>query len=179
MKIHIDDLCKSKLGESDWIYGLFSVFCTRDICLRYGLGVSCQGQGNILFFFSFLPAPNTVPRAPLSISRGMEQLQGAGRGTESPGLQDGISPQERDERGESLLSLRPLLSKSSRLEVNGSPAAPGNRQYGTPLRPLGGGGHICFETEKGFKHLTEIQLSVSHYLLMKTFYLSGCVCNLT
>ncbi|XP_029696562.1 DNA-binding protein SATB2-like [Takifugu rubripes] len=68
----------------------------------------------------------------------MEQLRGAVRGTESPGHQDRISPREREERGESLLYSGALLSKSSRLELNGSPAAPGNRQNGTPLKPLGG-----------------------------------------
>lgn len=95
-------------------------------------------KDSILFL---LPASNAVRRAPLSISRGMEQLRGAVRGTESPGQQDRISPQEREERGESLLYSGALLSKSSRLELNGSLAAPGNRQNGTPLRPLGGGGH--------------------------------------
>lgn len=100
--------------------------------------LSRMTKDNILIL---LPASNAVPRAPLSFSRGMEQLRGAVRGTESPGHQDRISPQEREEQGESLLYSGALLSKSSRLELNGSPAAPGNRQNGTPLRPLGGGGH--------------------------------------
>ncbi|XP_031707958.1 DNA-binding protein SATB2-like [Anarrhichthys ocellatus] len=50
-------------------------------------------------------------------------------GTESPGLRDSASPEERGESPP---------CKSSRLEVNGSPAAPRIRQNGTPLRPLGG-----------------------------------------
>ncbi|XP_068575356.1 DNA-binding protein SATB2-like [Cebidichthys violaceus] len=49
-------------------------------------------------------------------------------GTESPGLRDSVSPEER---GESPASSGPPPCKSSRLEVNGS-------QNGTPLRPLGG-----------------------------------------
>lgn len=75
-----------------------------------------------------------MPRAPVSSSRGMEQLRGAAKGAESP--------REREERGESGVSSRPPLSKSSRLDVNSSPAAPGNSPNGTPLRPLGGGGRL-------------------------------------
>ncbi|XP_042368781.1 DNA-binding protein SATB2-like [Plectropomus leopardus] len=65
----------------------------------------------------------------------MEQRGGAGGGTESPSLQDSASPEER---GESPSSSGPPPCKSSRLEINGSPAAPRTRQNGTPLRPLGG-----------------------------------------
>ncbi|XP_051284018.1 DNA-binding protein SATB2 isoform X2 [Dicentrarchus labrax] len=65
----------------------------------------------------------------------MEQLGGAGGGTESPSLRDSTSPEER---GESPASSGPPPCKSSRVEVNGSPAAPRTRQNGTPLRPLGG-----------------------------------------
>ncbi|XP_041822286.1 DNA-binding protein SATB2-like [Chelmon rostratus] len=65
----------------------------------------------------------------------MEQGGGAGGGTESPGLRDSVSPEER---GESPASSGPPPSKLSRLEVNGSPAAPRIRQNGTQLRPLGG-----------------------------------------
>lgn len=103
--------------------------------------ISCQEWPKIILYF-LLCVTNTVSRSPLSISRGMEQLRGAARATENPGHQDSISPQEREERGESLLHSGALMSKSSRLELNGSPAAPGNRQNGTPLRPLGGGGIV-------------------------------------
>ncbi|KAG8004519.1 DNA-binding protein SATB2 [Nibea albiflora] len=66
----------------------------------------------------------------------MEQRGGgAGRGTESPGRRDSVSP---DERGESPASSGPPPCKVNRLEVNGSPAAPRTRQNGAPLRPLGG-----------------------------------------
>ncbi|XP_035533937.1 DNA-binding protein SATB2-like [Morone saxatilis] len=65
----------------------------------------------------------------------MEQRGGAGGGTESPSLRDSTSPEER---GESPASSGPPPCKSSRVEVNGSPAAPRTRQNGTPLRPLGG-----------------------------------------
>ncbi|XP_044200679.1 DNA-binding protein SATB2-like [Thunnus albacares] len=68
----------------------------------------------------------------------MEQRGGAGGGTESPSLRDSVSPEERGERGESPASSGPPPCKLSRLEVNGSPAAPRSRQNGTPLRPLGG-----------------------------------------
>lgn len=124
------------------IHTLFSMVCSQDACFC-DLDVkwlnSCQEWPKITYFFP-LPASNAMARAPLSISRGMEQLRGAVRGTESPGHQDRISPQEREERGESLLYSGALLNKSSCLELNGSPAAPGTRQNGTPLRPLGGGG---------------------------------------
>ncbi|KAM9334350.1 DNA-binding protein SATB2-like [Symphorus nematophorus] len=66
----------------------------------------------------------------------MEQRGGAGGGTESPSLRDSVSPEERG--GGSPTSSGPPPCKSSRLEVNGSPAAPRTRQNGTPLRPLGG-----------------------------------------
>ncbi|XP_029304508.1 DNA-binding protein SATB2-like isoform X2 [Cottoperca gobio] len=65
----------------------------------------------------------------------MEQRGGAGRGTQSPSLRDSASPEDR---GESPASSGPPTCKMSRLEVNGSPAAPRTRQNGTPLRPLGG-----------------------------------------
>ncbi|XP_034405747.1 DNA-binding protein SATB2-like [Cyclopterus lumpus] len=65
----------------------------------------------------------------------MEQRGGAGGGTESPGLRDSASPEER---GESPASGGPPPCKSSRLEVNGSPAAPRIRPNGTQLRALGG-----------------------------------------
>ncbi|XP_054479740.1 DNA-binding protein SATB2-like [Anoplopoma fimbria] len=66
----------------------------------------------------------------------MEQRGGgAGGGMESPGLRDSTSPEER---GESPASSGHPQCKSSRLEVNGSPATPRIRQNGTPLRPLGG-----------------------------------------
>ncbi|XP_037618290.1 DNA-binding protein SATB2-like isoform X3 [Sebastes umbrosus] len=61
---------------------------------------------------------------------------GAGGGTESPGLR--ASSASPEERGESPASSGPPPCKSSRPEVNGSPAAPRIRQNGTPLRPLGG-----------------------------------------
>ncbi|KAM7365264.1 hypothetical protein PAMP_016208 [Pampus punctatissimus] len=54
----------------------------------------------------------------------MEQRGGAGGGTESPSLRDSASPEER---GESPASSGPPPCKSSRLEVNGSPAAPQSR----------------------------------------------------
>ncbi|KAI3366272.1 hypothetical protein L3Q82_009743, partial [Scortum barcoo] len=75
---------------------------------------------------------HTVPGAPPALLRGMEQRGG---GRESPSLRDSTSPEER---GESPASGGPLPCKLSRLEVNGSPAAPRSRQNGTPLRPLGG-----------------------------------------
>uniref|UniRef100_A0A8C2ZII0 DNA-binding protein SATB n=1 Tax=Cyclopterus lumpus TaxID=8103 RepID=A0A8C2ZII0_CYCLU len=53
----------------------------------------------------------------------------------SPGLRDSASPEER---GESPASGGPPPCKSSRLEVNGSPAAPRIRPNGTQLRALGG-----------------------------------------
>ncbi|XP_038575674.1 DNA-binding protein SATB2-like [Micropterus salmoides] len=65
----------------------------------------------------------------------MEQRGGAGMGTESPGLQDSASPEER---GVSPASSGPPPCKLSCPEVNGSPIAPRTRQNGTPLRPLGG-----------------------------------------
>ncbi|XP_040047211.2 DNA-binding protein SATB2 [Gasterosteus aculeatus] len=61
----------------------------------------------------------------------MEQRGGA----ESPGLRDSASPEER---GESPASSGPPPWKSSRREVNGSPAAPRIRHNGAALRPLGG-----------------------------------------
>ncbi|XP_034007514.1 DNA-binding protein SATB2-like [Trematomus bernacchii] len=56
-------------------------------------------------------------------------------GAESPGLRDSVSPEER---GDSPASSGPPPCKLSRPEVNGSPAAPKNRQNGNQLRPLGG-----------------------------------------
>ncbi|XP_067349933.1 DNA-binding protein SATB2-like isoform X1 [Channa argus] len=67
----------------------------------------------------------------------MEQRGAAERGgTESPGLQDSTSS---DERGDSPVSSGPLQSKLSHAEVNGSPGNVRIRQNSTPLRPLGGG----------------------------------------
>ncbi|KAI4831811.1 hypothetical protein KUCAC02_001332, partial [Chaenocephalus aceratus] len=60
---------------------------------------------------------------------------GSARGAESPGLRDSVSPEER---GDSPASSGPPPGKLSRPEVNGSPAAPKNRQNGNQLRPLGG-----------------------------------------
>ncbi|KAM9766790.1 DNA-binding protein SATB2 isoform 1-T1 [Menidia menidia] len=71
---------------------------------------------------------------PLGDCRGMEQRGG----TESPGLQDRSSPEDRGESGEGPVSAGPPHCKMSRLEVNGSPGNPQTRQNGTPLRPLGG-----------------------------------------
>ncbi|XP_068446967.1 DNA-binding protein SATB2-like isoform X2 [Clinocottus analis] len=65
----------------------------------------------------------------------MEQRGGAGGGTESPSLRDSASGEEG---GESPASSGAPPCKSSRLEVNGSPAAPRIRLNGTQLRPLGG-----------------------------------------
>ncbi|XP_044043641.1 DNA-binding protein SATB2-like isoform X2 [Siniperca chuatsi] len=79
--------------------------------------------------YSCEPASHTVLGAAPGVFRGMEQRGGAGGGTESPSLRDSASPEERGESP---------ASKLSRLEVNGSPAAPRTRQNGTPLRPLGG-----------------------------------------
>ncbi|XP_071391487.1 DNA-binding protein SATB2-like [Centroberyx affinis] len=65
-------------------------------------------------------------------------MEQRGGGTDSSGLRDSTSPEERGERGESPVPSGPPPGKTGRLEVNGSPTGPRIRHNGTLLRPLGG-----------------------------------------
>jgi len=98
----------------------------------------------------------------LGAFRGMEQRGGAGGGTESPGLRDSASPEER---GESPASGGPPPCKSSRLEVNGGPATPWIRPNGTQLRALGGQA-TCTSVVKSpvHTHTQFIDKTATHYL---------------
>lgn len=127
------------------------------------------------YFFCFLPTWHTLLGAPLAVFRGMEQHRGAGGGTESPSLRNSVSPDVRGERGESPASSGPPPCKSARLEVNGSPAAPRNRQNGTPQRPLGGGGlahkHMLLGYRVKYKSYVQLELAWSCWQWRQTLQL--------